>query len=378
MFNILSIWSGEFKGGAAKRFIELLDGLVKNDYDVTLLSDYQYPGINQVKNHKINLSFANYRTIRNLFNYRVKSEINKYIVHLKPKAVLCFGTADAALLFPIAKKHNIKRLLFIRAFELVLKNNDNIPFQNIKFLRNLVRKLYIQIFRLLINYAFKNSTDIVFQHESQRYKYNKMVLSGKLSFNAHYLPNNSNPSWIDNRIKYKWIKNRNAIVISNLYWNKGFKYLIDSFKYVKTKVHDAKLTILGDGPQGNEIKNYTKTINGIEFKGHRKNIQEYLNQAKLLIFPTLDEYGSPNIIMEASGMGVPMLVSNEAIHTVGNYPGVYNKYDCTELSTLWIRVLTDDEYYKELGEKSSQIGRQYKFDWVDAAKKIIEKTIIDK
>ena len=98
--------------------------------------------------------------------------------------------------------------------------------------------------------------------------------------------------------------------------NKGFKYLIESFKEIKEKFNAATLIIIGDGSNKNELETQAKNIGNIYFLGcqsHDKVI-EYLKAADIFVLASVstvgDREGTPTVVMEAMAAGLPVIATN--------------------------------------------------------------------
>src|SRR3989344_3599820 len=98
--------------------------------------------------------------------------------------------------------------------------------------------------------------------------------------------------------------------------NKGFRYLIESFKEVKEKFNTATLIIIGDGPDKNELETQAKNIGNIYFlsrQSHDKVI-EHLKAADVFVLASIstvgDREGTPTVIMEAMAAGLPVIATN--------------------------------------------------------------------
>ncbi len=89
---------------------------------------------------------------------------------------------------------------------------------------------------------------------------------------------------------------------------------------------DAKVVLVGDGPDTNLVKGILKSYdivfkslesdtdeieNDVEvlFLGYQKNPYKYLSRSQLLVLPSLNE-GMPNTLVEAMGLGIPVLAAD--------------------------------------------------------------------
>ncbi|MBU2102934.1 MAG: glycosyltransferase, partial [Candidatus Omnitrophica bacterium] len=115
--------------------------------------------------------------------------------------------------------------------------------------------------------------------------------------------------------------NGNEIVIGivgRLVPQKGHKYFLLAMKELVSK-HRIKGLIVGSGPMGEELKQYSKDLglNGnVVFTGLRQDIPEVLKSLDILVLPSLRE-GLPIVALEAMASGVPVVATN-----VGGTPEV--------------------------------------------------------
>lgn len=162
--------------------------------------------------------------------------------------------------------------------------------------------------------------------------------------------------------------------IAALHPRKGLKYLIEAFKKVAETIPKAKLVILGEGPQENELKKLIKNLdldNKIVLLGFQKNIPKLLKSSDLFILPSIKEaFGL--VLLEAMACQLPVIASN-----VGGIPEIINDHKNGELvPPANIQVLADKiiEIYKNKAqrEKIAFLGNHdvKKFD----AKEMAQKT----
>jgi len=125
------------------------------------------------------------------------------------------------------------------------------------------------------------------------------------------------PRWVDlNRFKYTPYKdkiNLNVILaVGRISPSKGYEYLIDAFKVLVRNNPYLKLKIVGE-PDKSKIKyfNYLKSLinrfslnYNVEFVGFKKNIEDLLKEAKILVVPSVIEESFSRVVIEAFASGV--------------------------------------------------------------------------
>ena len=370
--KVLTLWSSHYKGGCSRRFVELVDGLSSRGTEVVLLSVHSYPGCGRVSKERVSLPQGRFRTLRMRLSSRCFRHVRALLDKHKPDVVFAFGLANGSLLGALACERKIPSVLFIRGMELAPQEYRHVPLGWAPVLGNLSDSVYLQLFRRYAQGIFRHATVIVFQSEAQYQAYLGQRFVGRTCrASIRFLSNNSNPSWLSQGVQPDAQGDSETIIVANLFWGKGLNVAFDAFESVRRHVPEARLTILGDGPEGEGVRRYARRIAGVTFKGHVSDVSNYFKRARLLVHPTLFELGSPNIVLEAAGWGLPMIVSDEVTHTVGHRDWVYPAHDPDRLAQLWVRALTDDSFHATLRRESREIGEQYRFDWVGKAQDIL-------
>ncbi|MCA9230509.1 MAG: glycosyltransferase family 4 protein [Planctomycetales bacterium] len=360
-------------GGAPRRFLELVDGLVERGHDVTLICGTEYTGQQTLRVERMDLPTGRLCSLRQSLNPRYRRQIAAILKRVAPQTAYCFKLADAGLFCGEARRLGIPTTLFVRSFELNIENNPNQRMLGAPLLGPLLRQGYAEVFRFFARMAFNRCNSIVFQHVEQHDKYvaNRMLpkhYAGKIS----YLPNNSNPSWASEISPYKFPTEKVAVMAARLIWIKGYRVVFDALEQVVQKVPDARLVVLGDGPQEAEIREVAEKKNlPVEFMGQVKDVHAIVERARVLIYASFHEYGSPNVLLEGAVAGMPMLVADRGRHTVGDYPGVFPTEDSQALAELWKRAITDQSFTEALANASCQLADRYRFNWVEKAEELI-------
>ena len=117
--------------------------------------------------------------------------------------------------------------------------------------------------------------------------------------------------WKINRDSFGFINDDIVVVsVASLVKHKGHRVLIDAIKIVSKKNKNLRLLIVGDGPLKNELETYVSDCHlssNIIFTGLRKDVFALLNLADLFILPSLEREGLGIALIEAMGMGLPVI-----------------------------------------------------------------------
>ena len=105
-------------------------------------------------------------------------------------------------------------------------------------------------------------------------------------------------------------KKYNLLAVGSLSYQKGYDLLL---KIIKTMNDDKfHLTIIGDGPEKNNLKKLADQLNiidKIDFLGLVNNPYPYMTQADLLLLSSRYE-GFPNVVLESMACGTPVISFN--------------------------------------------------------------------
>jgi glycosyltransferase involved in cell wall biosynthesis len=102
------------------------------------------------------------------------------------------------------------------------------------------------------------------------------------------------------------------IYAGRLISNKNVKILIKSISYLKNTNKNVKCIVVGDGPEMNNLKQLTKSLNltkNIIFKGFIKEYKEVLSlikSSKVFVLPSERE-GFGFVVIEANACGIPVI-----------------------------------------------------------------------
>lgn len=103
----------------------------------------------------------------------------------------------------------------------------------------------------------------------------------------------------------------NYLAIGSLTRQKGFDLLIEAFATVVLVVPDARLTILGEGEERNELEILIKQLHlqsSVLLAGYQQDPFGFLLDADLLVSSSRWE-GLPNVVLESLASGVPVVAT---------------------------------------------------------------------
>ncbi|MGE5324047.1 MAG: glycosyltransferase [Actinomycetota bacterium] len=109
----------------------------------------------------------------------------------------------------------------------------------------------------------------------------------------------------------------NIVAAGRLRREKGFDLLIDALSRVRRHIPGAQLTILGEGPEGPELRRQACALAlepAVHFAGFQQNPWTYFAHADLFVLPSRLE-GMPNALLEALALGTPV-VATECVEAI--------------------------------------------------------------
>jgi len=156
----------------------------------------------------------------------------------------------------------------------------------------------------------------------------------------------------------------NVLYVGRLVKEKGVSELIKAFPKVVSKINQAHLTIIGDGPQRKHLTSLAQSLgvaDKVKFVGkisHEK-VKEYYQKANVIVVPSVWIDNSPNVVYEAFSTGRPVIASNRggmSDFVKNEETGfIFESGNIKELAERIIEVLED----KDLFEKLSTNCRQF-------------------
>jgi glycosyltransferase involved in cell wall biosynthesis len=107
--------------------------------------------------------------------------------------------------------------------------------------------------------------------------------------------------------------------VAALHPRKGLKHLIEAFAEIKKEAPQAKLVIVGEGPQRKELVEFIKksgVVHEVMLLGKQENIPEILKSSDLFVLPSVKEaFGIA--VLEAMAAQLPIIASG-----VGGIPEI--------------------------------------------------------
>ncbi|MEK7469342.1 MAG: glycosyltransferase [Planctomycetota bacterium] len=152
-----------------------------------------------------------------------------------------------------------------------------------------------------------------------------------------------------------------ALFVGRLEPQKDVRSLLAAWPLVRKRVPEARLRIVGKGPQEAELRGLG--VEGVEWCGFQADVAPFWRSARVLVLPSKWE-GLPNVVLEAMAWGLPVVAtavggSVELVREkVTGY--VVAAGDPLSLADRLSSILEDREMAKSMGEKGREVaGREY-------------------
>ena len=204
----------------------------------------------------------------------------------------------------------------------------------------------------------------------------KVVLISKADFNTwkHYC---NNVTYIYNPItitpkETSPLKEKRAIAVGVLGIQKGFDYLIDSWKIVAQRHPDWKLDIFGAGPDKDKLQNQITRLqlsNTVILRGRSSFIEdEYINHSFFILSSRTEGFGL--VLVEAAACGLPLISfdcpqgPSEIISNGENGFLVNEIGDIDSLSDRISMLIENKELRETMGKKAAEYSKKISRDTI--------------
>lgn len=167
--------------------------------------------------------------------------------------------------------------------------------------------------------------------------------------------------------EHSLLNNKIALYIGRISIEKNIELLIDSFSDVLKKVPDAKLLIVGGGPDLERLQNKVAQLNlekHIVFSGEIKNYdlvrKGVFRLAKVFVTASHSEV-QPVSIIEAMSFGLPVVAakSRGLTEMIKDNGYLVSNDDKNKFSENISKILRDTKTQKEMSERSRQLAKKY-------------------
>ncbi len=199
--------------------------------------------------------------------------------------------------------------------------------------------------------------------------------------NIHVIYNKVDMQRFSNKVKKKFFSNKPTILsVGRLIDQKNHRYLIESMKDL-----DAKLLIVGDGPNFKSLSSMIKKLdltNKIEMikRVPNEELPEYYASCDLYAQPMENLGGIPIPVLEAMACGLPIVMSRHSsdYSEIIDEAVVFVENNHRSFSNAFKQILTNPEYKEKLKTKSLSVINKISGIKMEEKELTLYKTLIEK
>ena len=333
------------KGGAERVFVNLADFFQGEGYQVTMVTQYQYPAQEEyalpsgIKRVLSDLNEAELNGNRVVNFYRRVQKLHRIWKTEQPDLVLsCIG------------KNNFMAIvttMFTKTRPVVsVVGEAKEEYPN--------KRMY-----MLANFLFPHAAGIVLQTERSRYFFNK-----KIQRRAVILPNSLNPDFIKPR--YEGERDKRIVAVGRLDANKNHEMMIRAFAALSDKYPEYTLTIYGEGELRKFLEDLARQLGiagRVFLPGVIPDVARQIERAALFLLTSYSE-GVSNALIEALASGLPVISTDVPsggtveLITDGMNGLIIPVGDRQALEKAMDKLLGDPAYAERLGTEAAKIQKR--------------------
>ncbi len=313
-------------GGAQNSVLNLARELKRRDINVSVAAGEGDFLPDQLS--KENIPFFRLKKLKRNYNpFSMISYIKelKELINKEKFTAVHFNSSNSLPGVMATRKTNAKSIFTIRGLSVIDKNYPANVFKKVLFL------FYFRFFFSFLDYpVFISEDNLKKAIELDLVDDGRIIYNGLRLEHDHFLRREEARNSLNSLINDIDINNSFLIgSVGRLAQAKNYQFLINNFKSIKEIKPNAKLIIIGDGP---ERENYEKLIkdnnleNDIFLSGERKQASKLLKGLDLFVLPSLYEGLSISLI-ETVQAEVPVLASD-----VGGNKEVIGEENCFNLN----------------------------------------------
>lgn len=167
------------------------------------------------------------------------------------------------------------------------------------------------------------------------------------------------------------LRSAQILAVGRLYHQKGFDILVRAFARIHHEVEGWEVVIVGAGPEYDNLLNLItelEVVDKVSIVDPVKNIESLMACAGLVVQPSRFE-GFPNVILEAMGMGAPVISADcpsgpSEIIEDGVNGRLVPVGDVAALSTAIVECISNPMLRERLGNNAVKVREQFRQDTI--------------
>lgn len=287
--------------GADKVLVKLANGLADQGIKVDLIVSRRKVASDLKIRKSINIKYLNssrFNPIKNIIY------LSYYIFKYKPEIVISsihFNNIVATCALYLSRQ---KTKLILRQANVLEEQFKDYPFP------------VSLILRYLLKLAYKNANLLIAPSQAVALDMKKYLKAKKQEIKVIYNPTVT-PDIFEKAqqdTNHEWFQKNYPIILSvgRLKPQKDFQTLLKAFAKVKQNFKQAKLVILGEGFQREELTNLAIQLGidkEVDLAGYKKNPYPFISKANVFVSSSRYE-GLPNVIIEAFALGKKIVATD--------------------------------------------------------------------
>jgi phosphatidylinositol alpha-mannosyltransferase len=172
---------------------------------------------------------------------------------------------------------------------------------------------------------------------------------------------------------------KNILFVGRLEKRKGFDYLLEAYRLIKSEVPDSRLIQVGPGVR--LLRQYEKRIRqyaipDVNFMGFVRydDLPAYYKIADIACFPATGWESQGLVLLEAMAVGKPVIASNIAGYATVLSDGVEGimvpPRNAARLAEAMLKLIKDERLRQEMGARGKPRAQQY--DWSEISRKLVD------
>ena len=284
------------RGGVENVLVNLINFFLKQKIEIVLITSNIKKGLfkNKLFNCKY-IKFAPFSFFPDRINKALSASktLKNELKKSEKKNTIVFSLQGSSLAIVISK---------FFGFKIIVRNGEDVLGSTI-YSENKIQSLIVLLLKVfLYNFADK----IITNSKGSGHSLEKILIKKKRIYPIY----NPYLKKIYGNSKHK--RNKYLISIGRLVKEKDFHNLIIAFNFIKQKIPNYKLIIIGDGQLKNELRNLVNNLGlnkRIIFTGWELKLKKYYVSSKLFILNSLYE-GLGNVVIDAANYNLPIITTN--------------------------------------------------------------------
>lgn len=266
------------------------------------------------------------------------SRFRKYVRQSRPDVVVCFMAQNCLLTGLATTGINIPMVMSERIDPAEVHRNP--------------------VYQALLNHYYSTADKVIFQTQRARNYFSKKIQENSCIIGNPICVATEKAAAYSHRI----------VTAGRMTEQKNQAMLISAFAEIHESHPEYRLTIYGDGPLMEQLKEQRNTLNledAVDFPGNVPNLHEQMADAEIFVLPSNFE-GLSNALLEAMMMGLPVIATNcagcDEVIENGKNGLLIQVGDQNGLVGALNTLIEDEEYRTVIARNGQQSVQRFRVD----------------